>query len=159
MGRAIHGDLPFGHGLKQRGLGLGRCAVDLVGDHHVGEQRPRSELERPGRAVPHAHTHDVAGQQVGGELDAPEGPVDRAGEGLGKGGLAHSGDVLDEEMALREQADQSEVDDVVLAVDHQGDVVGKRQVPVREAAPRRLGLDCGHTVLLAVAARATGTWR
>ena len=35
------------HGLQQRGLRLGRRAVDLVGQQHVGEDRPAREDEAP----------------------------------------------------------------------------------------------------------------
>ena len=42
---AADGDLPLLHGFEQGGLGLGRRAVDFVGQDHVGEQRPFEELE------------------------------------------------------------------------------------------------------------------
>ena len=42
---AAGGDLVLLHGLEQRGLGLGRRAVDLVGQDHVGEDRALDELE------------------------------------------------------------------------------------------------------------------
>ena len=38
---AADGDLPLLHRLEQRGLGLGRGAVDLVGQDDVGEDRAR----------------------------------------------------------------------------------------------------------------------
>ena len=37
---ALDADLAFLHGLQQRRLGLGRRAVDLVGQQQVGEDRP-----------------------------------------------------------------------------------------------------------------------
>ena len=49
------GDLVLLHGLQERGLGLGRRAVDLVGQDDVGEDRPLDEPERPlagGRGPP-----------------------------------------------------------------------------------------------------------
>ena len=47
VGLPADGDLVLLHGLQQRGLGLGRGAVDLVGQHDVGEDRPLHEPERP----------------------------------------------------------------------------------------------------------------
>ena len=38
-------DLPLLHGFEQRGLRLGRRAVDFVGQHDVGEDRPADEAE------------------------------------------------------------------------------------------------------------------
>ena len=63
------------HGLQERRLGLGRGAIDLVGQHQVGENRasleahaapPVQVLADDGRA------DDVGGHQVGRELDAVE---------------------------------------------------------------------------------------
>ena len=39
------GDLAFLHRFQERGLGLGRGAVDLVGQDDVREDRPAQELE------------------------------------------------------------------------------------------------------------------
>jgi hypothetical protein len=84
------------HALQQGRLRLRRGTVDLVADHDVGEDRPRLELELPGLLVVGAHTGDVAGQQVGGELHATHRAVDGPRQRLGKHGLADSGHVLDE---------------------------------------------------------------
>jgi hypothetical protein len=51
VGRAVDGDLALLHALQQRGLGLGRGAVDLVADHDVGEDAARLELELAGVLV------------------------------------------------------------------------------------------------------------
>ena len=45
VGLAGDGDLALFHRFKQRGLDLGRRAVDLVGKHKVGEDRTLLELE------------------------------------------------------------------------------------------------------------------
>jgi hypothetical protein len=42
---AVDGDLAFLHGLQEGGLGLGRGAVDLVGEQQVGEDRALLEGE------------------------------------------------------------------------------------------------------------------
>ena len=44
-GLAAGGDLVFLHGLEEGGLGLGRRAVDLVGEEHVGEDGALDERE------------------------------------------------------------------------------------------------------------------
>ena len=116
VGRAVDGDLALLHGLEQRRLGLGGGAVDLVADHDVGEDAAGPELELAGVLVEDRDAGDVRGQQVGSELDPAHGAVDAARQGLAELGLADARDVLDEEMALREQHDQGGVDHVRLAL-------------------------------------------
>ena len=45
---ALDGHLVLFHRLEERRLGLGRSAIDLVGNDHVGEDRPAAEGERRG---------------------------------------------------------------------------------------------------------------
>jgi hypothetical protein len=117
VGGPVDRDLPLLHALEQGGLGLRRGPVDLVADDDVREDRPRLELELAQLLVVGADPGDVAGQQVGGELDAPHGTVDRPREGLGEHRLAHPGHVLDEQVPLGEQHDQGQPDRLRLAVD------------------------------------------
>ncbi len=124
VGGAVHGDLALLHALEQRRLGLGRGPVDLVAEHEVGEHGPGPELEGAGAPVPHGAADDVGGEQVGGELDAAPRAVERGGQRLGQARLAHAGHVLDEEVALGDQAQHDQVDDVGLALDDPLDVVG-----------------------------------
>ena len=51
MAVAARGHLPLLHRLEQGGLGLGRRAVDLVGQDQVGEDRPGHEAQLAGAAV------------------------------------------------------------------------------------------------------------
>ena len=45
VGNAVDGNLALLHHLEQRGLGLGRRTVYLIGQHHVGEYRPGVEVK------------------------------------------------------------------------------------------------------------------
>ena len=47
IGLLADGHFALLHGLQQRGLGLGRRAVDFVGQQDVGEDRPLDEAEVP----------------------------------------------------------------------------------------------------------------
>ena len=131
--RAVDRDLALLHRLEQRRLRLRGGPVDLVGQHDVGEQRSRLELEVLGGALVDAHADEVGGQQVGRELDALPRAVDRRGHRLGEAGLADPGHVLDDEVALGEQAHHRELDALLLAVQHLGDVRGDRVEQRREA--------------------------
>ena len=49
---------------------------------------------------------EVGGEQVGRELDAPEGRLDRIGHGLDRERLGQPGNALEEQVAVREEADR-----------------------------------------------------
>ena len=119
-------DLALLHRLEEGRLGLRGGAVDLVGEHDVGEDAAGAELELVGGAVPHRHAGHVGRQEVGGELDAVPRAADRACDRLGERGLADAGDVLDEEVALGDEAHQGEVHLLALALDGALDVVDER---------------------------------
>ena len=100
----------------------------------------------PGRnsnsLVPRFHTDTpghVGRQQVGGELDAVPGAVDRPGDGLGQHRLAHAGHVLDQQVPVGHQAGQRHLDDLALALDDPLDVAdeGVELLLERRRAERR----------------------
>jgi hypothetical protein len=80
------------HGLEERGLRLGRGAVDFVGEQDVREDRAWLEDELPAsfRFLQHGIAGDVAGEQVGRKLDAARGQAQGAGEALDEFGLTQS---------------------------------------------------------------------
>jgi hypothetical protein len=67
---AVDGDLPLGHSLEERRLRLRHRAVDLVDEHHVGEDRALPELEIAALLVVDREAGDVGGLEVRGALDA-----------------------------------------------------------------------------------------
>ena len=84
MDLAVDADLPFLHRLQQGRLGLGRGAVDLVGQQQVAEDRPGRELEDERLRIENVHAHDVGRHQVGRELDAVELALDGHRQGADK---------------------------------------------------------------------------
>ena len=109
------------HRLQKRGLGLGRCAVDLVGEQQVGEHRALHEAEDvpAGRAVlvQHLGAGDVGRHQVGRELNAAEAEVHHLGERPHEQRLRKTGDASEERMPAREHRGKDLVDHLLLA-DH-----------------------------------------
>ena len=88
---AAHGDGALLHALEQRGLSLGRRAIDLIGQQDMGEDRPLLELEvLPAIRIldDNVGPDDVRRHQVRGELDAREGQVEPFRERLDQQGLA-----------------------------------------------------------------------
>ena len=64
VGGAADGDLVLLHRLEQRGLHLGRRAVDLVGEDDLGEERPLLDVEVLGLLV-EDHGPDQVGRAAG----------------------------------------------------------------------------------------------
>jgi hypothetical protein len=123
VGDAVDGDLPLLHRLQQARLRLGGGTVDLVGEQDLGEDRAAAELERGGLGVEDVHPGDVAGKEVGGELDALEEAAEGPGEGLGEHRLAHPGDILDQDVATAEERNHALLDLGVLADDDRADAL------------------------------------
>ena len=82
---AAHGAGAFLHRFEQRGLRLGRSAIDLVRQHHVAEDRAvdKGPLTVPGGEVffNDVRAGDVGGHQVRGELNSPERQAQRLRDG------------------------------------------------------------------------------
>jgi hypothetical protein len=122
MAHATDAHLPLLHRLQERRLRLRGRAIDLVGEHHVGEQRPfkKPQLPRPSRLVflEHVGADDVGRHQVGGELDAAEGEVEALGQRADEERLGKARHALEQTVATAEQADQQLLDHLALADDH-----------------------------------------
>ncbi len=113
----LEGDLALLHDFQQRGLGLGRRAVDFVGQQQVGEHRALAQLELLAGDVVHRVAGDVAGHQVRGELDSRELPAEAACQGAYQQCLAETGNALDQHMPPGDQRRQQPIDHLMLA-DH-----------------------------------------
>ncbi len=113
------GDLVLLHRLEQARLGLGRRAIDLVGQDQVGEHGPRLEPEQPATALldEDVGAGDVGGHEVRGELDPVEAAVDDVGDRADEQRLAQAGDALQERVAVGEEACQRLADQIPLADD------------------------------------------
>jgi len=142
VGGPVDGRLVLLHALQEGGLGLGGGSVDLVGDHDVGEDRARPELELVLLLAVDRHAGDVAGQQVRGELDAPDGAVDRAGERFRQRRLAHAGDVLEQQVSLCEQHGHGEAYQLAAAGDHGLHRGAHRRGGLGEVVELRRGGEC-----------------
>ena len=82
MRNAIERDTAFLHRLQQRGLRLWRGAVDFVGQQQFAENGSAGQRELARLEIEQVRSQDVAGQQVGGKLDAPEIEAKAGGKAL-----------------------------------------------------------------------------
>jgi hypothetical protein len=124
VGGVAAGDGALLHGFEQRGLRFGRGAIDFIGQHQVGEDRP--VLEAEGFAAvffslyDHA-AHNVGGHQVGCELNARILELKSPRQCAQKRSLAQAGNAFQKHVAAGEQTNQHTLNHVVLADDDFGD--------------------------------------
>ena len=117
VGLAGDRDLAFLHGLQQRGLHLGGRAVDLVGQHEVGEDRTFLKLKLAALLRLHVDLRagDIRRQQVRRELHARQIRRQMFCERLDRAGLGKARQALDQEIAVGQQGDQHALDQTILA--------------------------------------------
>ena len=131
MALAADGDLMLLHRLQQRGLRFRRRAVDLVGQDHVGEDRPcRNRSSRRRRLVflDHFRAGDVRGHQVGRELDAAEFQRQRVGQRANHKRLGQARHAHQKAMPPGEHGHQQFFDHLLLPHDHPAQLLGNQAV-------------------------------
>ena len=115
------------HRLEQGRLGLGRCAIDLVGQDDVGEDRPLLELEEllALRAfLDDVGADDVGRHQIGRELHPRELQVQHVTQRVHELRLTEPGNPFQQDVAVREQAGEDAPDDLLIADDALADFAG-----------------------------------
>ena len=143
------------HHLEQRRLHLRGRAVDLVGEQEVAEDRAELGVEGALAGPVDARADEIGRDEVGRELDARERAAEHAGGRLDRQRLREPGHALDQEVALREQADEHALEHRVLAGDHAPDLEERLLEPVPRLGRRGHGqvggLLCHVLSLLRVA--------
>ena len=130
VGDAAEGHLALGHHLEQRRLHLGGRAVDLVGEHEVGEDRAELDVEGLLARPVDAGADDVARHEVRRELQAHARAAHDAGERLDGERLGDAGHALEQAVAAGEQRHEHPLDHPVLADD---DLLDLEQRPLEVA--------------------------
>ena len=151
--------LPLLHRLEQRGLRLRRSAVDLVGEQEVGEDRPGPELEVAVALVPDRRAGDVGGEQVRRELDAAEAEPARLGERARGQRLREPGHVLEQDVAVGEQAEQDELELLALADDRALDLVDQAAAELGQLPQLHQTCSRAVTTRSRSASSIPGPWR
>ena len=99
MGLAVHSDLSRLHGLQQSRLSPGRGPVQLIGQKHIGHHRTGLVDHGPGLLLIDRIASDIRWQHVRRKLDPAIVQAQGLGKGQGHGGLAHAGNVLQQDMS------------------------------------------------------------
>ena len=115
MADTVHCDLALFHGFQQGGLGPGGGPVQFVRQEQVGEHGTGLIVQLLGLGIGNAVTRHIRGQHIGGELDAAVAQVQHFGKGQSHGGLAHAGDVLQQDVAPGQNGGQDPQHHTVLA--------------------------------------------
>ena len=116
------------HRLQQGRLRLRQAAVDLVGQHQIGKDRPLLEFERAaagGRFHHHERAQQVRRREVGRELNAAEAKLQNVGQRLDQERLAQPRHAFDEDVSTGHGGDQHLLDHVGLTHDHLGQFVSQ----------------------------------
>ena len=115
MTDAVDGDLPFLHGLEQRGLRAGRRPVELVREEQIAEHRTGLIDELAAILLIDGIASNIGRQHVRRELHAPVIESQRAGKCQRHGRLADAGNILEQHMATGQQHRQHPDQNAVLA--------------------------------------------
>ena len=126
MTASIDGHLLLLHGFEERALCFRRRAIHFVCKHQLRKDRAALEFEAAAGAIKDRDADDVGRKQVAGELNALVSESQRLRESVGEGGLADSGNVLDEQMAACQQARHAEANLGILAQDHAIELIQSR---------------------------------
>jgi hypothetical protein len=114
------------HGLEKGRLGTRRGAVDLVGQHDVGKQRPRAKLELAALLVEDHRAGHVGRQQIGRALHARKAQAQGGGHRAHQQGLGDAGYVVEQHVPVGQQGDRYEARLVGFADDDAPHLVGDR---------------------------------
>ena len=119
-------DLRLAHRLKQRGLHLGRRAVDLVHQHQFVEDRAWLEVEAPAVGAEDLRADDVRGHQVRRALYPGEAARQPRGQPLDRPGLGQPRRPLDQHMPSGQKGDHQPLHQHLMSDQPGCDLRGKR---------------------------------
>ena len=147
-GDAVDRDLALLHRLEQRGLGLGRRPVDLVGQQQVGEDRALAEGQLAAWRLSITSEPVMSpGIRSGVNCTRLVSTDERRGEGAHQQRLGDAGHALHQHVAAAEQRDEQAGDGGVLADDgladlgaHGGEPLAGRPRPVVHAVSVMYGV-------------------
>ena len=113
------------HGLQQGRLGLGCGAVNLIGQHQIGENGARLESETASALLLHhdISSRHIAGHQIRCELDSLERKAEHLADGAYQHGLAQSRHTLQKHIPPGEHHQHYLSDNVSLTDDPLADLL------------------------------------
>ncbi len=123
MRLAVGRNLRIAHGFEQGALGARRSTIDFVGQHDVAENRAAIVNELAALGMEDAGAGDVAGKQVGGELNAREVARHAFSKRLADERLADARNIFEQSVLAGQQGHDAQPNDLGLAQDDLRDVL------------------------------------
>ncbi len=104
----------------------------------MGEDRAGFELKLSRFLIKDRNTRNIGGKKVGSELDPFEPKGHGTGHGSGQHGLSKAWDILNQEVAMAEQGDDGQINDLSLPNDHLLDTIGEGDHSLSAVLHKRL---------------------
>ena len=114
---ATERDLPLLHRFEQCGLHFCGGAIDFIGEHEVGENGAFGGVIFSVAGIVDERADDVRWQQVGRKLNTAECRVNRRCERADGERFCEAGHAFEEDVSIRQQADEQAVNEMLLADD------------------------------------------
>ena len=120
VGFPQHGHAALLHGLEEGGLRFRRGAVDFVGEDDVREQWAGLEHELAAAIdlLKYGISRNIAGEEIGGELDTLVFEAQELREAFHKFGFSETRQALQQDVAAGKDAGDDQLDDLLLAEKH-----------------------------------------
>ena len=115
--------MAFGHRFEQRRLRFRRRAIDLIGQHDVGENGSGFPLEDAAVLVVDREPDHIGRQQVRRKLNALKNTVEGACERVSERRFADAGNVFNQQVAAGDESNDGQPDGFGLALDNRLDGV------------------------------------
>ncbi len=156
---AAHRTGAFLHRFEQRRLGLGRRAVDFVGQQDIRENRTRHESPSAasggGIFFDDVGAGDVGRHQIGRKLNAAEFETERLRERTHQQGLRGAGQAGNQAVSADKQRDHHLIDHLLLSHDHPANLgndgllglLETRNPFLQTGGVSHVLCGCGHSVL------------
>jgi len=114
------------HRFEQSGLRARRGAIDFVGENDLRHERTRAIFKLLRLLIIHRQPGDIAGQQIGRELNPAKRATERTRERFGERRLADTWDIFKEDVPFAQERDEREIDDLAFADDDLANIGANR---------------------------------
>ena len=126
------GDLPLLHRFEQRALHLGRRTIDFVGQDQVREKWSELGRELASARVINEGADQIRRQKIGRELQSLKPGSNACGHCFHCQRFSQTGNALEQDVTVSEQAEQKAVDQIFLANYHMTNLLAQRRNPLAQ---------------------------
>ena len=128
--RVADRDLPLLHRFQERALHFRRCAIDFIRQDQVRKKRAELGGEFPGARIVNESADQIRRQKIGRELQTLKTGLDAGRHGFDGESFRQTGNAFEQDVAVREQAEQQSIDQIFLPDDDAADLFAQRGNPL-----------------------------